>query len=60
MKEFQRNPRLPKWVGELYLEYHRGTYTSVGKNKWYNRKSEFLLRDVELFAQVLQQCKRSC
>jgi len=46
------NPRLPKWVGELYLEYHRGTYTSVGKNKWYNRKSEFLLRDVELFAQI--------
>lgn len=46
------NPRLPKWVGELYLEYHRGTYTSVGKNKWYNRKSEFLLRDVELFSQI--------
>lgn len=48
------NPRLPKWVGELYLEYHRGTYTSVGKNKWYNRKSEFLLRDVELFAQIAE------
>ncbi len=50
------NPRLPKWVGELYLEYHRGTYTSVGKNKWFNRKSEFLLRDVELFAQVAASC----
>ncbi len=48
------NPRLPKWVGELYLEYHRGTYTSVGKNKWYNRKAEFLLRDVELFAQIAE------
>lgn len=46
------NPRLPKWVGELYLEYHRGTYTSVGKNKWFNRKSELLLRDVELFSQI--------
>ncbi|MBN2557875.1 MAG: alpha-mannosidase [Clostridia bacterium] len=48
----RNNPRLPKWVGELYLEYHRGTYTSVGKNKWYNRKCEFLLRDVELFSQM--------
>lgn len=41
------NPRLPKWVGELYLEYHRGTYTSMARNKKYNRKSEFLLQDVE-------------
>jgi metal-dependent amidase/aminoacylase/carboxypeptidase family protein len=24
---------LPKWNGELYLEFHRGTYTSVEKNK---------------------------
>ena len=39
--------KLPKWVGELYLEFHRGTYTSVAKNKWYNRKSEFLLQSVE-------------
>lgn len=46
------NKRLPKWVGELYLELHRGTYTSVGKNKWYNRKLELLLRDVELFAMI--------
>ena len=26
------NNKLPKWVGELYLEYHRGTYTSMGRN----------------------------
>ncbi len=48
----KNNPRLPKWVGELYLEYHRGTLTSVGKNKWYNRKCENLLRDVELFSSI--------
>lgn len=41
------NKRLPVWVGELYLEYHRGTYTSMAKNKWYNRKSEFLYHDAE-------------
>lgn len=41
------NKRLPKWVGELYLEYHRGTYTSMARNKKYNRKSEFLYQDAE-------------
>lgn len=34
------NKRLPKWVGELYLEYHRGTYTSMARNKRDNRLSE--------------------
>ncbi len=41
---------LPKWSGELYLEYHRGTYTSMGRNKRYNRKSEFLYQDIEFFS----------
>lgn len=35
--------RTPKWVGELYLEMHRGTYTSMAKNKRGNRKSEMAL-----------------
>ncbi|MBE6728632.1 MAG: alpha-mannosidase [Ruminococcaceae bacterium] len=39
--------RTPKWVGELYLEFHRGTYTSIAKNKRNNRKSEFLLGQAE-------------
>ncbi|MBI2426093.1 MAG: alpha-mannosidase [Candidatus Hydrogenedentes bacterium] len=39
----------PRWVGELYLEYHRGTYTSQARTKRFNRKLEFLLREVELF-----------
>ena len=39
--------RLPKWVGELYLEMHRGTYTSIAKNKKNNRKSEFLYQKAE-------------
>ena len=38
---------MPKWVGELYLELHRGTYTSIGKNKRNNRKSEFLCQRAE-------------
>lgn len=44
--------RLPKWVGELYLEYHRGTYTSMARNKKFNRKSEFLYQDVELLSSI--------
>lgn len=39
--------KLPKWVGELYLEFHRGTYTSQAKNKRNNRKCEFLLQETE-------------
>lgn len=44
------NKELPRWVGELYLEYHRGTYTSMARNKRYNRKCEFLYQDVELLS----------
>lgn len=43
----QKLGRTPRWVGELYLEFHRGTYTSVAKNKRFNRKSEFLLQKSE-------------
>ena len=38
---------VPKWVGELYLEMHRGTYTSIAKNKKNNRKSEYALQMAE-------------
>lgn len=41
------------WDGELYLEYHRGTYTSQALNKWYNRKLELALRETE-WLRVLQ------
>ncbi len=49
---------LPTWNGELYLEYHRGTYTTQARNKRANRKSEFLLHDAEFlatYASVLDQ-----
>lgn len=35
------------WDGELYMEYHRGTYTSHAYNKKMNRKMEFLYRESE-------------
>ncbi|MBQ8213883.1 MAG: alpha-mannosidase [Clostridia bacterium] len=46
-KKIENNPRLPIWRGELYLEFHRGTYTSVFKNKKNNRMSEFLYQNSE-------------
>ena len=42
------------WIGELYLELHRGTYTSQGEIKRGNRKSEMGLRDAE-FVSVLSK-----
>lgn len=41
---------LPRWVGELYLELHRGTLTSIAAIKRFNRQCEFALRDAELAA----------
>src|SRR5215208_4831992 len=41
---------MPVWNGELYLEYHRGTYTTQSRNKRANRKSEFLMHDAEFIA----------
>ncbi len=40
----------PVWSGELYLEAHRGTYTSQARTKQGNRRSEHLLREAELWA----------
>lgn len=38
---------LPTWVGELYLELHRGTLTSIAEIKKLNRACEFAMRDAE-------------
>jgi len=38
------------WSGEMYLEFHRGTYTSQIRTKQGNRRSEHLLREAELWA----------
>ncbi len=44
------NRRLPTWEGELYFEYHRGTLTSMARNKRGNRKSELGMMDLELLS----------
>jgi alpha-mannosidase len=43
---------LVTWYGELYFELHRGTYTTQANNKRDNRRSEIVLRDLELLATI--------
>ena len=53
----------PTWHGELYLEYHQGTYTTQAKNKLYNRKMEHALREAEfalVLADMVSDGKMSC
>ena len=44
--------QFPTWVGELYLENHRGTYTTQCETKKNNRRAEVLLRDAELLSSL--------
>ena len=50
IKENPYNGYLPVWDGELYLEFHRGTYTSQGYNKKMNRFMEYKLREEEMLS----------
>ena len=47
-KKVKDNRRLETWEGEFYFEYHRGTYTSMARNKRGNRKSELMIQELEL------------
>ncbi|MDI4648792.1 alpha-mannosidase [Cohnella hashimotonis] len=44
-----KRSEVPEWHGDLYLELHRGTYTTHGRNKRSNRKAEVLYREAELW-----------
>lgn len=43
-------PGAPVWSGEMYLELHRGVFTSQLRTKQGNRRNESLLRQAELWA----------
>lgn len=53
-KEMASDPaalaQVPAWVGELYFQEHRGTYTTQAKTKKGNRECERALRGLELWA----------
>ena len=57
MKKVSSEP-LPTYFGELYLELHRGTYTTNHKLKMYNRRLEEALHDAELIS-VLRSDKEA-
>ncbi len=42
----------PVWRDELYLEYHRATFTTQARQKWSSRHSDALLRTAEALATV--------
>lgn len=46
--------KLPVWDNEMYLEYHRGTYTTQAAVKKYNRKSEIAAEETEKFASIAE------
>jgi alpha-mannosidase len=46
---------LPVWNGELYLETHRGTYTTQGATKRANRRNELRYRQAEIVSAVASQ-----
>jgi alpha-mannosidase len=46
---------LPIWRDELYLEFHRGCYTTHADQKQANRRSEQLLYQAELFSALATQ-----
>jgi alpha-mannosidase len=43
---------VPVWDDELYLEFHRGCYTSHADQKRYNRRCEHLLTEAEMFSAI--------
>jgi len=49
-----KTDKLPTWVGELYFQAHRGTYTSQAKTKKGNRQGEFALRETEIWGAAAQ------
>lgn len=54
----ERAAGLAVWAGELYLELHRGTFTTQARVKRDNRRAETLLRQTELWSSLLAEPSR--
>ncbi len=52
MLEADKSLHFPTWKDELYLEYHRGTYTSQARTKNNNRRNEIRLMNSEKFSTI--------
>lgn len=51
-QQVKHNKRLPTWTSELYMEGHRGTYTSMARNKRDNRRCELEYQRLEKIASI--------
>lgn len=51
-RNLKGNDKLEVWDGELYLEMHRGTFTTKSVLKETNRRLEFKLRTAELLSVI--------
>ena len=49
-RNLKDNKNLELWDGELYLEMHRGTFTTKSQMKRANRRLEYKLRDAEMLS----------
>ena len=49
-KNLKNNKNLATWDGELYLEMHRGTFTTKSNLKRTNRRLEFKFRSAEMLS----------
>jgi len=57
-EDLENNSRTEnRYVGELYFQAHRGTYTTQAKTKKGNRKSEFALRECEFWLAAANRIK---
>ncbi len=52
LRASQPDSAFPVWDDELYLEYHRATFTTQARQKWSARHSDALLRTAEALAAV--------
>ncbi|HEY9844880.1 MAG TPA: alpha-mannosidase, partial [Candidatus Caenarcaniphilales bacterium] len=52
LETYLTHQEVPVWQDELYLEFHRGCYTTHGEQKRWNRSCEHLLFQAELFASL--------
>ncbi len=57
-KNLKNNKSLETWDGELYLEMHRGTFTTKSDLKKLNRRLEFKFRDAELLSVLRKENNR--
>jgi alpha-mannosidase len=55
-QQIKNHSPFPTWNDELYLEFHRGCYTTHADQKQWNRRCEDLLYQAELFATLATVC----